>query len=217
MASNIFVSFRFNDGHGYKKELEKVFENSGRVVDFSEDTDRSNMSEETIKKYLYAKLRETSVTIVILTPQAIQYKTKQEWNGWQYETKIDDWLYDELRYSLEDREDNRTNGVVAIYTPEARDLIMSHSTHSCDKCNYQATNITTIHDFNNLVRKNMFNIKDSYKHHQCNDVYHHLNDHYISLISFEDFKGRHEDYIDNAVGKRERLGQFKDIVKRIEI
>lgn len=215
MATNVFISFRFTDGNDYKERLDTVLEGSGNVRNFSENKDRSNMSDDTIKKYLYDKLRETSVTIVILTPQAVQYKTKQIWSDGQFRTVPDDWLYDELRYSLEDREDNRTNGVIAIYTPEARDLIMSSSTHSCYKCNYQPTNITTIHDFNNLVRKNMFNIKDEYKNHQCSDVYDHLNDHYISLISFEEFIEKYKHYIDNAVSKRERLDRFKDIVKRI--
>lgn len=215
MATNIFISFRFKDGNDYKEHLDKVFEGSDYVRNFSENQDRSGMSDDAIKKYLYDKLRETSVTIVILTPQAIQYETKQIWSGGQLRTVPDDWLYDELRYSLEDREGNRTNGVVAIYTPEAKDLIMSSSTHSCHNCNYQTTSITTIRDFNNLVRRNMFNIKDGHKHHQCSNVYHHLNDHYISLISFEDFVKNYKDYIDNAVDKRGRLEQFEDIVKRV--
>jgi hypothetical protein len=215
MATNVFISFRFSDGYDYKEHLDKVFEGTDYVRNFSENEDRSHMSEDTIKKYLYGKLRETSVTIAILTPQAVEYKTKQEWNGSQFETKPDDWLFDELKYSLEDRENNRTNGVVAIYTPEARDLIMTSSTHSCHKCNYQQTGTTTIHDFNNLIRKNMFNIKDEHKHHQCSNVYHHLNDHYISLVSFEDFTKKYKDYIDNAIEKRERLEEFEDLVKRM--
>ena len=60
------------------------------------------MSEDTIQEYLYDKLKDTSVTIVILTPDAVSYR--KNWLG-----NYDDWLYDELRYSLEDRNNNRTN------------------------------------------------------------------------------------------------------------
>ena len=64
MTRKVFVSFRFNDGASYKEELCKRFDSSTEVIDRSEDQDRSNMSEATIKKYLYEKLRDTSVTIV---------------------------------------------------------------------------------------------------------------------------------------------------------
>ncbi len=37
----------------------------------------------------------------------------------------DDWMYDEIRYSLESREGNRTNGLVAVYTPEVADLLIN--------------------------------------------------------------------------------------------
>lgn len=70
------------------------------------------MMDDTIKKYLYKKLKQTSVTIVLLTPNAINYK-KDFWGNY------DDWLYNELRYSLEDRSENTTNGVVAVYTNES--------------------------------------------------------------------------------------------------
>ena len=74
MAYNVFISFRFSDGVVYKNRLSALFNQSRYTVDYSEDEDRSNLSEESIKKYLYGKLRRTSITIVILTPNAIEYK-----------------------------------------------------------------------------------------------------------------------------------------------
>lgn len=38
--------------------------------------------------------------------------------------RYDDWMYDEIRYSLEDRENNRTNGLIAVYTPEVADMLV---------------------------------------------------------------------------------------------
>lgn len=38
------------------------------------------MSEETIKRYLYGKLKNTSVTIVLLTPEAVKHQKK--YNGY---------------------------------------------------------------------------------------------------------------------------------------
>ena len=71
MATNVFVSFRASDGLGYKEELDKIFKEDISVRNYSENEDRSNMSESTIQSYLYAKLKETSLTIIILTPCCI--------------------------------------------------------------------------------------------------------------------------------------------------
>ena len=62
MARNVFISFRYSDGITYKNELAKLFDQYYDTVDFSEDQDRSKMSEETIRQYLYSKLRRSSVT-----------------------------------------------------------------------------------------------------------------------------------------------------------
>ena len=112
MGRNVFISFRYEDGISYKNSLANLFSLDRDTVDFSEDVDRLWKSEETIKKYLYKKLRRSSVTIGLLTPLAVNHK--HNWRG-----EYDDWMYDEIRYSLEDRDNNRTNGIVAVYTPEA--------------------------------------------------------------------------------------------------
>ena len=124
MATKVFISFRFSDGKEIKDELVDLFDESTEVINRSEDADRSQMSEDTIQEYLYEKLKDTSVTIVLLTPEAVSYR--KNWIG-----NYDDWLYDELRYSLEDRKNNRTNGVVAVYTDDAKDMILESNLHYC--------------------------------------------------------------------------------------
>lgn len=207
MARRVFISFRFSDGEKYKDDLCKLFDQSEDVIDLSEDEDRSDMSDETIQKYLYNKLKRTSVTVVILTPKAIEYN-KDIWTG-----KHDDWMYDELRYSLEDRENNTTNGVIAVYTEEAKDLLFTINKHKCDICNKETT-VSTIKDVNNLVRKNMMNIKDNYKKNQCYRIYDSLEDSYISLISYDEFISDINKYIENAISKKDRRDEFT-LVKRL--
>ena len=206
MAKNVFISFRFSDGNKYKEELAKIFEEEEYVVDYSEDEDRSEMSEETIKEYLYSKLREISVIIVILTPEAINYKKDGDGN-------YDDWLYDELRYSLENRDDNKTKGAIAVYTNESKNELISENTHECSICK-KKTNVKTIHEFENLVRRNMMNVKDEYKKNKCNGIYDSLEDSYISLISYDDFKKDIKKYIKNASDKKEKLSNY-NIVKKM--
>lgn len=206
VARNVFISFRFSDGEEYKKDLCELFDQSEDVVNCSEDEDRSNMTEETIREYLYAKLKRTSVTLVLLTPNAIEYR--KNWLGY-----YDDWLYDELRYSLEDRGDNRTNGVVAIYTEDAKDLLIEESTHRCNKCNRDKP-VSIIKNIENLARKNMMNIKSEYKMNPCDNVYDRLEDSYVTWVSFDEFTSDINKYIINAIDKRERKSEF-DLVKRM--
>ena len=206
MATKVFISFRFSDGKEIKDELVDLFDESTEVINRSEDVDRSQMSEDTIQEYLYEKLKDTSVTIVLLTPEAVSYR--KNWIG-----NYDDWLYDELRYSLEDRKNNRTNGVVAVYTDDAKDMILESSSHYCSHCQ-ETKSCRTMKFFDNLARKNMLNIKQSYKKNLCNDLYDDSHDSYISLVSLEEFKQDHTKYIDNAKDKRDRLHEF-NIYKRM--
>lgn len=206
MAVNVFVSFRYSDGNKYKEELVTKLNENSRTIDFSEDKDRSNMSEETIQMYLYDKIRKTSVTIILLTPNALNHR--RNCFG-----EYDDWMHDEIRFSLEDREQNRTSGLVAVYTKEAKDMIIKSSTHRCTVCN-ETKNCTTILDFDNLVRKNMFNIKPSYKHNKCIDLYDTEYDHYCQLVSYEDFINDVDKYINIAYEKRKVCDEY-DLKKNL--
>ena len=221
MANKVFISFRYCEkdvncsilddhkkcGHQYKEKLEEKFEELEYTINKSESEDRSGQTEETIKKYLYEKLADTSLTIMILTPEAVEYN--KDFNG-----KIDDWLYDELRYSLEDRGENRTNAVIALYTEEAKEYLIKSNNSWCSTCQKKHGS-TTILSFENLIRKNMFNVKSQYKHCSCDNLYDTLEDHYISLVSYDDFYVNPKKYIDNALEKRDRLSEFEDLVKRM--
>ena len=193
MAYNVFISYRYEDGNDYKNELSKILDRSSISYDVSEDEDRSKMSEDTIKQYLYKKLRSSSVIIVLLTPKAITYR---ENNG-----KYDDWLYDELRYSLEDREDNRIKGVIAVYTDSAFPYIIDKSQHYCEVCK-KTSEVNNIKDFKNLVRKNIMNVKKEYKKNQCDGIFDSNYDSYASLVHYSDFIQNVDSYIKLAIEKK---------------
>lgn len=205
MASNIFISFRFDDGINYKRKLEELFDDERELLNRSEKIDRSECSEETIQKYLYKLIKRTTITIVILTPNAVEYRKGA--------LGYDDWLYDELSYSLQHREENTTNGVIALYTREAKDKLFKTGTHKCNVCNKEQ-NINTILHFDNLVRKNMMNIKGSFKKNPCPGVYDSDYDSYISLVAFEEFVDNPMYYIDKALEKRNNKYQY-ELVKRM--
>ena len=206
MARRVFVSFRFSDGEQYKEKLDSLFDSSVKVINCSEDVDRSNMTDDTIRRYLYEKLSDTSVTIILLTPDALEYKRK---GG-----RIDDWTYDEVRYSLEDRTENRTNGIVAVYVPEARDALIH--THKCVLCDRECS-VTNIPNREHLFRKNMMNVKSAFASHACHDkdIFDGDKDSYCSLVSWDEFVQDYGRYIDMAAEKRERRDQF-DVVVRLQ-
>lgn len=200
MANNVFVSFRYSDGNKYKEELMELFDQSNDTIDYSEDEDRSNMTDDTIQAYLYKKIKRSSVTIVLLTPNAINHQ--KTWNG-----IYDDWIYDEIRYSLEDRVNNKTNGLIAVYVPEAEELILEKTTHTCDICKEQ-TSVNIIKSFDNLVRKNMMNVKEIYKKNKCFNIYDSDYDSYCSLVSYEEFKHNFSRYIRIADEKRQEVYKY---------
>lgn len=203
MAYNVFISYRYEDGNDYKNELSKILDRSSISYDVSEDEDRSKMSEDTIKQYLYKKLRRSSVIIVLLTPKAITYR---ENNG-----KYDDWLYDELRYSLEDREDNRIKGVIAVYTDSAFPYIIDKTQHYCEVCK-KTSEVNNIKDFKNLVRKNIMNVKKEYKKNQCDGIFDSNYDSYASLVHYSDFIQNVDFYIKLTIDKKEHNFKY-DIYK----
>ena len=197
MAKNVFISFRYLDGIRYKNMLAGLFDAYYDTVDYSEDKDRSQMSESTIQKYLYGKLRSSSVTIVLLTPHAVNHK--RNWRG-----EYDDWMYDEIRYSIEDRENNRTNGLIAVYTPEAESMLARRNENG---------NLV-VKDVDNLFRKNMMNVKEEYKTNPNRGLFDRDYDSYCSLISWSEFVSDLGKYINIASQKRENTERYK-IVKRI--
>lgn len=197
MAKNVFISFRFSDGHDYKDDLSARFDQNQDTVDYSEDKDRSDMSEETIRKYLYKKLKRSSITIVLLTPQAVNHK--KDFFG-----NYDDWMYDEIRYSLENREYNRPNGLIAVYTPEAADGLVQAMPNG----------VIVINNVENLFRKNMMNIKKIYKKYSEDGVFDADYDSYCSLVPYKSFIKDIGKYIDIASQKRDEIGNY-NIVKRM--
>ena len=188
MAKNVFISFRYSDGNRYKEYLSSLFDKHSDTIDYSENVDRSQMSDATIKQYLYEKLRRSSVTIILLTPLAVNHN--RNWMGY-----YDDWMYDEIRYSLENRAGNRTNGLVAVYTPEAADLLV----------HMQPSGTVTVKNVNNLFRKNMMNVKPQYKKNPNPRIYDQDYDSYCSLIAWDEFISHIGEYIDIASQKRDNI------------
>ena len=191
MAKNVFISFRYSDGHIYKEQLCNLFNGYKDTVDYSEKINRSGYSDDIIRSYLYGKLRRASVTIILLTPNAINHQ--KDWYN-----KYDDWMYDEIRYSLENRFGNQPKGLIAVYTPEAKPYLIEETVDS-----------TVVKSVNNLFRVNMMNVKPAYKRYNIPNYYDNDYDCYCSLISYEKFIENIGRYIDIAIQKRNELYKYE--------
>ena len=197
MSINVFISFRYSDGSCYKEILSSLLAGNENTIDYSEDVDRSHLSEESIRHYLYAKLRRSSITIVILTPLAIEHQ-KNSYG------EYDDWMYDEIRYSLDDRENNRTNGIIAVYTPSAFPFL------------FETDNYGFVHvkDIDNLIRRNMYNIKPQCYMQNGSCDYNRDYKSYCSLVPWNVFLSDITYFLNIAYHKRSFLGYY-DIRKRL--
>ena len=99
---------------------------------------------------------------------------------------------------------NRTNGLIAVYTPEAARLLVEK----------QPSGTVMVNNVNNLFRKNMMNVKQSFKKNSKPGVFDWNYDSYCSLISWDEFTQNVGKYIDTALQKRDELYKY-DIVKRL--
>ena len=113
-------------------------------------------------------------------------------------------MYDEIRYSLESREGNRTNGLVAVYTPEAANLLV----------NVQSSGTVSVNTVDNLFRKNMMNVKPQYKKNPNPGIFDRDYDSYCSLIEWDEFIKNIGKYIEIASQKRDAIYKY-DITKRL--
>lgn len=221
MSRRVFISFRYNDGILYKKRLENLFDYSDYVINCSESVDRSMFNDEKIKRYLYEKLANTSVTIVLLTPCSLNH----EKNVWL--NKYDDWMYDEIRYSLEYRKDNRSNGLIAVYTPEVEKRLFDNF----NQYGYSGLSLyglnnkksCKINRIDNLCYYNYRNLKEEYSNKSTiskamgmNISYNDYS--YCSFYAWNDFvfNGNFERYIEEAANKREIIDHY-EVCKNMNI
>ena len=112
-------------------------------------------------------------------------------------------MYDQIRYSLEDRTENRTNGIVAVYTPEAAPFLVKQ----CENGSISVSNV------DNLFRLNMMNVKPSYKKESAVNLYDRDYDSYCSLVSLASFTEDIGRYIDLAIEKRDHRERYYIITR----
>lgn len=202
MAHKTFISYKFSDAEDVRDRIIKSLGDDATYYKGEDgySSDLSSYKADTIKEYLKNMIYDTSVTILVISPEMLE----------------SDWIPWEIQYSLEvvKRGDlySRTNGVVGVIKKVFDDCSWIVSTNA-----HADGHTTTSFDSNKLpsiVNENMFNQDPvEYACEQCHSV-DRLNGSYIALVEEDEFLNDPNRFIDNAFDKSQHLGYY-DIHKRV--
>lgn len=197
MAHKTFISYKYSDAKGLR---DRIIESLGSDATYyrGEDgysDDLSSLKAETIKGRLKDMLFDTTVTIVIVSPEMLQ----SNWIDW------------EIEYSLREYERNgttsHTNGVVGVvmndWTGGTGWIKTNHN--NVDGCSSVSYNESKLF---NIINKNRFNqAPKKYACESCRTV-NSLNGSYIALVGQDDFIADPTRYIENAYDKSQKLWNY---------
>ncbi|NRD75588.1 TIR domain-containing protein [Shewanella sp. VB17] len=220
MGKKVFVSYKHRDNNvqhlpgytqtarGYVDYLitnrlhDEVYKGEG-------DEDISQFKNETIKTRLKDKIHDSSVTLVLISPnmKETHIPESSQWIPW------------EISYSLKEitRSDrmSHTNGILAIVLPDYYGSYSYYIDESCTACNSKQfqTNKTF-----QILSSNMFNAKNKEQHQgQCNYCgkgFYGGSSSYIETVKWKDFISQKDYYLNKCISIRDDRNSF-DITKEV--
>ncbi|MCY4657792.1 MAG: TIR domain-containing protein [Gammaproteobacteria bacterium] len=200
MAHRTFISYKFSESTELRDRIVySLGDDAGYYQgETSDSPDRSDQATETIKQNLRDMMYNTSVTIVLLSPNLLESK----WVDW------------EIEYCLKETQrkgrTSRTNGVVGVVSKVNGGYGWLLTTEGKpDGCLVNRYDESYLYDIINI---NRFNRK--LKQPVCSRCgsYAELKDCFISFVLEDDFLLDPSSYIDNAFDKSENAENF-DLVK----
>jgi len=197
MARRTFISYKYSEAQGLRdKILDALGEDASYYQGETADSpDLGDTTTENIKNNLTDMMYNTSVTIVVISPNI----------------KDSDWIDWEIEYSLKEisRKDrtSKTNGIVGVVQKinGGYDWLVTISTKP-DGCTVRTVSNKPLL---NIINKNRFN-RPKYGH-SCEDckTYNQLDGSYISIIDEEDFLKNPQKYTENAFEKSDKTDEFE--------
>ncbi len=201
MARKTFISYKYSEAQDLRDAIIKALGEDATYYEgeTSDSPDLTDASTETIKENLKNMMYDTSVTIVIVSPDFKQSK----WIDWEIE-------YCLREYSRKGRT-SKTNGVVGVIkeVKDGYDWLVTKS-RKPDGCSVRTIGDSKLYQ---IINKNRYN--RSSKEYACDNCKTHdqLDGSYISLIDQKDFLKDPEKYIENAYKKSENSDEF-DLTKQ---
>ena len=215
MARKIFVSYKHKDynvypinggiitARDYVDEIMKLFEND-EIYKGERNEDLTQFKDETIQTHLKDKIYDSSVTLVLVSPNMKD----------PYQLESDQWIPWEVSYSLKritrQERTSQTNALLAVVLP---DLSSSYShfleEDTCDFCHCRTLHTGKLFQ---ILGKNMFNLKqltpNSCRNHLTNPAYVGPSS-YIYSVKWEDFIKNKEKYLQMAEERRDKIDDYE--------
>lgn len=197
MSRKTFISYKYSEARALRDRIiDKLGDDAqyyqGETV---ESPDLTDCKSETIKKNLKDMMYDSSVTILIISPNMIQSR----WIDW------------EIEYSLKeisrDGKTSHTNGIVGVIMKVngGYDWISTTGTKS-DGCSYISYKDDKLYD---IIKQNRYNNTTEKKYScECCKTYDHMNGSYISFVKEDVFLDDPNTYIESAFEKSQRLEDF---------
>lgn len=191
MAHKTFISYKYSESRGLR---DRIIEALGKDATYYkgenvESKDMTGDKRETIRKNLADMMFDTSVTIVILSPNM----RESEWIGWEVS-------YCLKKIKRKDRKSQR-NGVVAV-------IKKVNGSYSWFKYSEDGSTKYYMDKIQDIIAKNHFNSNPPQK---VDGLYDWLNGSYITFVEEGDFLNNPQKYIDNAYEKSENDGKGYDL------
>ena len=218
MGKKIFVSYKYSDSlvqnlpaklyttaRDYVDKLDDLIEDEDHVYKGEhDDEDLSHLDESTIEQKLRDRMYDSSLTIVIISKGMRENKPERE-----------QWIPWEVSYSLKETtrggRTSQTNAMLAVVLPDetgSYDYFME----SNSECNSTTYSIDILFP---ILRKNMFNRKET-KTRDCNGITVHIGYFsYIYCVQWDYFRDNVNDYINIAYEIYEKRDEY-NIVKNLE-
>ena len=201
MARKTFISYKYSEARELRDRIISALGNDATYYqgEFSDSPDLTDTTTDNIKRHLKDMMYNTSVTIVILSPNMIDSK----WIDWEIE-------YCLKEISRKNRT-SHTNGVVGVIMKVngSYDWLIEHGTncHGSPIIRYKSEKLFPI------IRNNHFNSNPKKWHcSQCN-TYYYLVGSYIEYITEDEFLSDPNLYIENAYEKSENDASGYDLQK----
>lgn len=194
MAHKTFISYKYSEACGLRDDIIKALGKDATYYqgETADSPDLTDTTTENIKKNLTDMMYNTSVTIVILSPNMKQSK----WINWELEYC--------LKHNARKGRTSHTNGIVGVIQKVDGNYSWFKSTgtncHGSSTCTYDMSKIYDI------ISNNHFNSEPPIWHCDKCKTYDYLNGSYISFIEEETFLNNPTKYINNAYDKSENDG-----------
>lgn len=191
MAHNTFISYKYSEAQALRDRIIKALGKDANYYkgETSDSPDLTDTSTNNIKKNLCDMMYQTSVTIVIISPNIKSSK----WVDWEIEYC--------LKKSTRNGRTSQRNGIVAVIMKvNGRYDWFKYSTDKSDGCSVWNYHTEKVYDIINSNRHNQTPKEYACDKCQCVDA---LSGSYIAFVEEDEFINNTTKYIENAYNKSE--------------